>query len=66
VAWAGQQAKVGGVRGLAGLEKKIHSKLILRFRKMNKEIRVIEIIGKNPKNFQKIVENLERQECELE
>jgi hypothetical protein len=34
---------------------------------MNNEIRVIEIIGKkNPKNSQKIVENLGRQECELE
>jgi hypothetical protein len=33
---------------------------------MNKEIRVTEIIGENPKNSQKIVENLEIQECELE
>jgi hypothetical protein len=33
---------------------------------MNKEIQVIEIIGKNPKKFQKIVENLGREECELE
>jgi hypothetical protein len=41
-------------------------KLISRFRKMNKEIRVTEIIGKNPKNSHKIVENLGRQECGLE
>jgi hypothetical protein len=33
---------------------------------MNKEIQVTEIIGGNPKNSQKIVENLGRQECELE
>jgi hypothetical protein len=40
--------------------------LISGFRKMNKEIWVIEIIGENPKNSQKIVKNLGRQECELE
>jgi hypothetical protein len=38
-AWAGKEKK-----------KEIHSKLISRFRNMNKEIRVTEIIGKNPKN----------------
>jgi hypothetical protein len=61
------------VGGPAGLEKKrkekkkeIHSKLISRFRKMNNEIRVTEIIGKNPNNSQKIVENLGSQECEFE
>jgi hypothetical protein len=43
-----------------------HLKLISRFRKMNKEIRVTEMIGKNPKNSQKIVENMGRLECELE
>jgi hypothetical protein len=47
-------------------KKVVHSKLISRFRKMNKEIWVIEIIGENPKNSQKIVKNLGRQECELE
>jgi hypothetical protein len=38
--------------GWVGKEKKkeIHYKLISRFRKMNKEIRVTEIIGKNLKN----------------
>jgi predicted transcriptional regulator len=41
-------------------------KMISRFRKMNKEIRVIEMIGKNPKNSQKIIENMGRLECELE
>jgi hypothetical protein len=41
-------------------------KLISRFRKTKKEIRVREIIGKNPKNSQKIVENLRRQDRELE
>jgi hypothetical protein len=41
-------------------------KMISRFRKMNKEIWVTEIIGKNPKIFYKIVEYLGRQECELE
>jgi hypothetical protein len=34
------------VGGPAGLEKKRKRKLISRFRKMNKEIQVIEIIGK--------------------
>jgi hypothetical protein len=54
--------------GWVGKEKKkeIHYKLISRFRKMNKEIQVTEIIGKNLKNSQKIVENLGRQEYELE
>jgi hypothetical protein len=41
-------------------------KMISRFRKMNKEIRVTEMIGKNPKNSQKIIENMGRLECELE
>jgi hypothetical protein len=38
--------------GWAGKEKEqeIHSKMISRFRKMNMEIWVTEIIGKNPKN----------------
>jgi hypothetical protein len=58
------------VGGPAELEKKrkkeIRQKLISIFRKMNKEIRVTEIIRENPKNSQKIVENLGRQECELE
>jgi hypothetical protein len=53
--WVGQLAKAREVGGPAGLEKKrkkeVHSKLISRFRKMNKEIRVTEIIGKNPKKF---------------
>jgi hypothetical protein len=70
VVWACRQAKAEGVGGPAGLEKKRKrksiKKLISRFRKMNKEIRVTEIIGKNPKNSEKIVENLGRQECELE
>jgi hypothetical protein len=34
--------------------------------KMNKEIRVTKIIGENPKNSQKIVENLGRQGCVVE
>jgi hypothetical protein len=65
--WPSGQGQRGG-RAWARKEKKkeIHLKLISRFRKMNKEIRVTEIIGKNPKNSQKIVENLGRQECELE
>jgi hypothetical protein len=52
VAWAGWQAKAEGVGGPAGKEKKkeIHSKLISRFRKMNKVFQVTEIIGKNPIN----------------
>jgi hypothetical protein len=33
---------------------------------MNKEIQVREIIGKNPKHSKKFVENLGRQECELQ
>jgi hypothetical protein len=33
---------------------------------MNKEIRVTEMIGKNPKNSQTIIENMGRLECELE
>jgi hypothetical protein len=37
------------VGGPAGLEKKRKRKLISRFRKMNREIQVTEIIGKNPK-----------------
>jgi hypothetical protein len=75
--WGG---RLGGLDRLAGQtwrsgraswagkekEKEIHSKLISRFKKMNKEIQVIEIIEKNPKKFQKIVENLGREECELE
>jgi hypothetical protein len=42
VAWAGWQAKAEGVGGPAGKEKKkeIHSKLISRFRKMNKVFQV--------------------------
>jgi hypothetical protein len=62
------QGQRSGWAGLAGKETKneIHSKLISRFRKINKEIWVIEIIGKNPKNSQKIVESLGRQECKLE
>jgi hypothetical protein len=65
--WPSGQGQRSG-RAWARKEKKkeIHLKLISRFRKMNKEIRVTEIIGKNPKNSQKIVENLGRQECELE
>jgi hypothetical protein len=43
--WAGKEEK-----------KEIHSKLISRFRKTNKEIQVTEIIGKNAKNSQKIWE----------
>jgi hypothetical protein len=52
VAWAGWQAKAEGVGGPARKEKKkeIHSKLISRFRKMNKVFQVTEIIGKNPIN----------------
>jgi hypothetical protein len=72
--WAGRLGPAGRPRpkewaGRLGWKKKkkeIHSKLISRFRKMDKEIRVTEIIGKNPKNSQKIVENLGRQEYELE
>jgi hypothetical protein len=64
------QGRRSGRAGWAGKEKKRKKgnplKLNSRFRKMNKEIRVTEIIGKNPKNSQKIVENLGRQECELE
>jgi hypothetical protein len=44
----------------------MHSKLISRFRKMNKEIWVTEIFGKNHKHSHKIVKILGRQECELE
>jgi hypothetical protein len=58
------------VGGPAGLEKKRKrktiKKLISIFRKMNKEIRVTEIIGENPKDSQKIIENMGRLECELE
>jgi hypothetical protein len=45
------QGRRSGRAGWAGKEKKkeIHSILISRFRKMNKEIRVTEIIGKIPK-----------------
>jgi hypothetical protein len=50
--WPAGQGRRSGRAGWAGKEKKkeIHSKLISRFRNMNKEIRVTEIIGKNPKN----------------
>jgi hypothetical protein len=58
------------VGGPAGLEKKRKrktiKKLISIFRKMNKEIWVTEIIGENPKDSQKIIENMGRLECELE
>jgi hypothetical protein len=62
------QGRRSGWASCAGKEKKkeIHQKLISRFRKMNKEIRVTEIIGKNPKNSQKIVEILGRIECQLD
>jgi hypothetical protein len=59
VAWAGRQAKAEGVSGPAGLETKRKGnplKMISRFRKMNKEIQVTEIIGKSqnfPKNCRK-------------
>jgi predicted transcriptional regulator len=62
------QGRRSGWAGWAGEEKKKGNpiKLISIFRKMNKEIWVTEIIGENPKNSQKIVEKLGRQECELE
>jgi hypothetical protein len=46
------QGRRSGRAGWAGKEKKkeIHSKLISRFRKMNKEIWVTGIIGENLKN----------------
>jgi hypothetical protein len=55
-----------GCLGWKRKEKENPIKLISRFRKTKKEIRVTEIIGKNPKNSQKIVENLRRQDRELE
>jgi hypothetical protein len=66
--WPVGQGRRSGRAGWAGTEKKkeIHSKLISRFMKMNKEIRVTKIIGENPKNSQKIVENLGRQGCVVE
>jgi hypothetical protein len=72
--WAGWFGRAGRPRpkewagrlGWKWKEKGNPLKMISRFRKMNKEIRVTEIIGKNPKNSQKIVENLGRQERELE
>jgi hypothetical protein len=61
------QGRRSGRAGWTGKERKKenHYKLISIFRKINKEIRVTEIIGENPKNSQKIVEILGRQECEL-
>jgi dissimilatory sulfite reductase (desulfoviridin) alpha/beta subunit len=72
--WAGQlgpagRSRLGEWAGRLGWKKKkkeIHSKLISRFSKMNKEIQVTEIIEKNLKNSHEILENLGRQECELE
>jgi hypothetical protein len=49
---AGQGLRSGRASWAAKDKKKeIHSKLISRFRKMNKEIQVTEIIGKIPRNL---------------
>jgi hypothetical protein len=68
-AWAGWRAKAEGVGGLTGLEKKRKGKSIKNwFLDLGKWIRKFGDRNNwgNPKNSQKTVENLGRQECELE